>query len=185
MAVQINAVSQWLERLSAVHRNLMRRFANEEGLQLVHVEIMQYLSVSNRYSDTTQAISEYLGQTKGSISQSLGLLEEQGFVKRTQDKVDKRIYHLYLTPKGSAVTHRMFASIDLEGAEELEPGLKTLLTSIQKKNGLRGFGTCISCRFNQNPGKNSFACGLTKEKLTLEDTRKICKEHDEGASGKS
>ena len=59
MAVPINAVSQWIERLSAVHRNLMRQFANEEGLQLVHVEIMQYLSVSNRYSDTTQAISEY------------------------------------------------------------------------------------------------------------------------------
>ena len=123
MANQINAVSQWLERLSAVHRNLMRRFANEEGLQLVHVEIMQYLSVSNRYSDTTQAISEYLGQTKGSISQSLGLLEDQGFVKRTQDKIDKRIFHLSLTAKGSAVAHRMFASIDLEGAEELEPGL--------------------------------------------------------------
>ncbi len=183
MAGQLNAVSQWLERLSAVHRNLMRRFANEEGLQLVHVEIMQYLSVSNRYSDTTQAISEYLGQTKGSISQSLGLLEEQGFVKRTQDKVDKRMFHLSLTSKGSAVTHRMFASIDLEGAEELEPGLKTLLTSIQMKNGLRGFGTCISCRFNQNPGKNVFVCGLTKEKLTLEETKKICKEHDETANG--
>lgn len=183
MADQINVVSQWLERLSAVHRNLMRRFANEEGLQLVHVEIMQYLSVSNRYSDTTQAISVYLGQTKGSISQSLSLLEDQGFVKRTQDKIDKRIFHLSLTAKGSGVTHRMFASIDLEGAEKLEPALKTLLTSIQKKNGLRGFGTCISCRFNQNPGKNIFVCGLTKEKLSLEDTKKICKEHDESASG--
>lgn len=183
MTVQVNAVSQWLERLSAVHRNLMRRFANEEGLQLVHVEIMQYLSVSNRYSDTTQAISEYLGQTKGSISQSLNLLEEQGFVKRMQDKVDKRIFHLSLSAKGSAVTHRMYASIDLQGAEELEPGLKNLLTSIQKKNNLRGFGTCISCRFNQNPGKNVFVCGLTTEKLTLDDTKKICREHDEAASG--
>jgi DNA-binding MarR family transcriptional regulator len=183
MAIPIKAVSQWLERLSAVHRNLMRRFANEEGLQLVHVEIMQFLSVSNRYSDTTQAISEYLGQTKGSISQSLGLLEEQGFVKRTQDKIDKRIYHLSLTTKGSAVTHRMFASIDLEGAEKLEPSLKILLTSIQKKNSLRGFGTCISCRFNQSPGKNVFVCGLTKEKLTLEETKKICREHEEPAIG--
>ncbi len=173
-----NAVSQWLERLSAVHRNLMRRFASEEGLQLVHVEIMQYLAISNRYSDTTQAISEYLGQTKGSISQSIGVLEDQGFIKRAQDKSDKRVFHLLLSPKGAAVTHRMFASIDLKGSEELEPGLKTLLSSLQAKNGLKGFGTCITCKHNQNPGKNIFVCGLTKEKLTFDETKRICKEHE-------
>lgn len=156
----------------------MRRFANEEGLQLAHVEIMQYLSISNRYSDTTQAISEYLGQTKGSISQSIGLLEEQGFIKRAQDKSDKRIFHLSLTSKGAAVTHRMFANIDLNGSKELEPGLKALLSSIQIKNGLRGFGTCITCKHNQNPRKSVFVCGLTKEELTLEETKKICREHE-------
>ncbi len=183
MADSISAVSQWLERLSALHRNLMRRFAAEEGLQLVHVEILQYLSVCNRYSDTTQTISEYLGQTKGSISQSLGHLEENGFIKRTQDKVDKRIFHLALTVKGNSVAQRMLESINLDGADRLEPALKTMLTSIQKKNGLRGFGTCNSCKFNQNPGKNSFICGLTNEKLSSDDVKKICREHEPGASG--
>ena len=183
MADSIGAVSQWLERLSALHRNLMRRFAAEEGLQLVHVEILQYLSVCNRYSDTTQTISEYLGQTKGSISQSLGHLEENGFIKRTQDKIDKRIFHLALTAKGNSVTQRMHDSINLDGADKLEPALKETLASIQKKNGLRGFGICQSCKFNQNPGKNSFSCGLTKEKLSAEEVKKICKEHEPLASG--
>jgi MarR family transcriptional regulator, negative regulator of the multidrug operon emrRAB len=178
MTNQTNAVGQWLERLSAVHRNLMRRFANEEGLQLVHVEIMQYLSVCNRYSDTTQAISDYLGQTKGSISQSLGLLEESGFVQRAQDKKDKRVFHLSLLAKGQSVTNRMLRSIHLEGADDLEPRLKTLLTSIQKKNGFVGFGICKSCKHNQNPSKNIFVCGLTKETLTHSDLNKICKEHE-------
>jgi MarR family transcriptional regulator, negative regulator of the multidrug operon emrRAB len=173
----ISAVSQWLERLSALHRNLMRKFAAEEGLQLVHVEILQYLSICNRYSDTTQAISDYLGQTKGSISQSLGLLEDSGFIKRTQDKADKRVFHLSLIAKGQSVTNRMLQSIHLDGAESLEPQLKTLLASIQKKNGLVGFGTCKSCKHNQNPGKNNFVCGLTKESLSLSDLKKICKEH--------
>ena len=183
MADSIGAVSQWLERLSALHRNLMRRFAAEEGLQLVHVGILQYLSVCNRYSDTTQTISEYLGQTKGSISQSLGHLEENGFIKRTQDKIDKRIFHLALTAKGNSVTQRMHDSINLDGSEKLEPALKTLLTSIQKKNGLRGFDTCQSCKFNQNHGRNSFICGLTNEKLSFDDVKQICKEHQPLASG--
>ncbi len=174
----INAVSQWLERLSALHRNLIRKFATEEGLQFVHVEILQYLSVCNRYSDTTQAISDYLGQTKGSISQSLRILEEKKFVKRLQDTADRRVFHLSLLPKGIAVTSRMLESIQLDGADKLEPQLKDLLSSIQKKNELKGFGTCLSCRFNQSPGKNQFVCGITKEKLSLEDVKKICREHE-------
>lgn len=178
MANTINDVGQWIERISALHRNLMRKFAADEELQLVHVEILQYLSVCNRYSDTTQSISEYLGQTKGSISQSLGHLEEKGFIKRTQDKIDKRIFHLILSAKGHSVTERMFDTIKLEGADKVEPILKSMLIAIQKKNGLKSFGTCSSCKHNQNPGKNSFVCGLTNEKLTTEDIRQICKEHE-------
>ncbi|MCC6137262.1 MAG: winged helix-turn-helix transcriptional regulator [Bdellovibrionaceae bacterium] len=175
------ATSQWLERVFALHRNLMRKFANEEGLQLVHVEILQYLSVCNRYSDTTQAISEYLGQTKGSISQSLGNLEENGFIKKTQDKVDKRIFHLSLTTKGFSVAKRMSKIINLDGtnSNSIAPKLKLLLASIQKKHGFRGFGICKTCKFNENVGQNNFVCGLTKEKLSLQDIHKICKEHQE------
>lgn len=172
-------ISQWLERAFALHRNLMRQFANEEGLQLVHVEILQYLSVCNRYSDTTQAISEYLGQTKGSISQSLGNLEENGFIRKIQDKVDKRVFHLSLTTKGSSVIKRMSKFIDLDSSDTIVPELKLLLSSIQKKHGFRGFGICKSCKFNQNVGQSNFVCGLTKEKLSLDDIHKICKEHEE------
>ncbi len=183
MTDKTGAASQWLERLSALHRNLMRRFANEEGLQLVHVEILQYLSACNRYSDTTQAISEYLGQTKGSISQSLGNLEDNGFVKKVQDKVDKRVFHLSLTAKGLSIAQRMNKTIDLDGAEKLEPALKALLASLQKRNGLRGFGICHSCKFNQSTGPNSFVCGLTKEKLSSSDVKKLCREHEDRATG--
>ncbi|PIS11275.1 MAG: MarR family transcriptional regulator [Bdellovibrio sp. CG10_big_fil_rev_8_21_14_0_10_47_8] len=182
MANSVIAVSQWIERLSALHRSLMRKFAAEEGLQLVHIEILQYLSVSNRYSNTTQVISEYLGQTKGSISQSLSHLQEYGFIKRTQDNNDKRVFHLSITTKGLSVAERLLDSINLDGPEDLEPALKVMLATIQRKNGLRSFGTCLSCKYNQNPGKNLFVCGLTKEKLSTNDVKKICKEHEPATS---
>ena len=183
MADEISGASQLLERFSALHRSLMRRFASEEGLQLVHVEILQYLSACNRYSDTTQVISEYLGQTKGSISQSLGNLEENGFIKKTQDKIDKRVFHLSLTVNGQSVVQRMTKTIDLDGAEKQEPALKKILASLQKRNGLRGFGICQSCRYNQSTGPNSFVCGLTNEKLSSTDMKKLCKEHEDEATG--
>ncbi len=113
----------------------------------------------------------------------LGHLEEQGFIKRNQDKIDKRIFHLVLTAKGNSVSQRMFENIKLDGTERLEPALKIILATIQRKNGLRGFGTCRSCKFNQNPEKNSFVCGLTNEKLSMNDVEKICREHEPIASG--
>lgn len=179
MIKSTSSVSHWLIRISAAHRNLMRRISNNEGFQVVHLEIMVYLSVCNRYSDTTGAISEYLGQTKGSISQSLNLLEQQGFVKREQDGLDRRVYHLSLTENGLAATHLLFSSLDLDELESLELGLQSLLTSLQKRNGLQGFGICVSCKFNQKIDDHVFLCGLTNEKLTLDDTTKICREHED------
>ena len=167
-----------LERLTALHRNLIRRFAAEEGLQLVHVEILQYLSICNRYSNTTKAMSEYLGQTKGSISQSLGHLEKSNFIKRSQDKVDKRIYHISLSPKGMAVTERLTKGIDLDGSCKVGPELKELLSSIQMKNGLKGFNTCLSCKYNKSLNRNMFVCGLTNERLSAVEVKKICREHE-------
>lgn len=178
MAKFLGEVGQLIERLTALNRNLLRQFATEEGLQLVHVEILQYLSICNRYSDSTQAISEYLGQTKGSISQSIGHLENHDFIKKVQDKIDKRIFHISLSSRGEAVTERLLKKIDMGGSGEFEPVLKTMLTSIQKKNGLKGFNTCVSCKFNQNPKKNTFVCGLTNERLSTDDVKKICREHD-------
>lgn len=174
----LDGAGQLLERLTSLNRNLLRRLAVEEGLQLVHVEILQYLSICNRYSDSAQAISEYLGQTKGSISQSLAHLEDNGFIKKAQDKTDKRIFHISIAAKGMKITNRLCKTTEFDDSIRVEPVLKAMLTSIQRKNGLKGFNTCLSCKFNQNPKKNTFVCGLTNERLSTDDVKKICREHD-------
>jgi MarR family transcriptional regulator, negative regulator of the multidrug operon emrRAB len=166
-----------IERLSALHRSLLRKFAAEEGLQFVHIEILQYLSICNHYSDTTQAISEFLGQTKGSLSQSLSHLESHSYLKRSQDKRDKRIFHLILLAKGLAVCERLSESVQAPETPMQDPGFELMLRRLQIKNKLQGFGICSTCIHNQNPGKNLFVCGLTGEKLTVADTEKICREH--------
>jgi len=170
----------WIERLSALHRNLLRKFAAEEGLQLVHIEVLQYLSICNHYSDTARALTEYLGQTKGSISQSLAHLEEQGFVKRVQDKADKRSFHLSLTPKSRKIVARLdeALAIDITGGEQAQSLLKNVLRAFQQKNEMRSFGVCATCKYNQSPSKDNFHCGLTNEALTAEQTSRICREHE-------
>lgn len=95
----MNRISQLIERIGALQRSEMRRYALEHGLQMVHLEVLSYLQRCNRYSNTTQALSDFLGQTKGSISQTVGFLEGEGYIKRVQDQNDKRVFHLELNAR--------------------------------------------------------------------------------------
>ncbi|MBS1984986.1 MAG: winged helix-turn-helix transcriptional regulator [Bdellovibrionales bacterium] len=175
----MDRLSVWLERLSALHRNLLRTFANQEGLQLVHVEILRYLSACNRYSNTSGALTEYLGQTKGSISQSVAFLETNQWIKRTRDPKDKRSYHLELSAKGQRLVTRLEAEFKLESDPTTPLALQELLRQLQTEHGLRSFGVCATCKYNQNPQKDVFRCGLTNEELTLADVGLLCREHEE------
>lgn len=171
----------WLERLSSLHHSLMRKAAGAEGLQLVHFEIMRYLSLCNRYSNTAQALSEYLGQTKGSISQSLKFLEEHGYIERRPDVQDKRYVRLFLTEAGKESLERMAAGLIPDTAEDpaLTDSLKRMLGAWQKTGDLKGFGQCRSCKYNLHPAEGgAFFCALLQEKLSVEDVEKICREHE-------
>lgn len=157
----------------------MRKIAQDESLQMVHIEIIQYLSICNRYSNTTQSISEYLGQTKGSISQSLSILEGMQLVKRTQDKNDKRVFHLALTTKGEILSRRLKINFegDLPNSDKFMDLFMELLSALQKKNNLKSFGQCSTCKFNESLVGGKVRCGLTLENLSKEDINKICREH--------
>lgn len=184
--IGVPPLEAWLERLSALHRSVLRRAAADEGLSLVHVEVIQYLARCNRYSNTTQALSDYLGQTKGSISQSLSYLEGKRLVRRQQDTADRRVFHLLLTAKGEQLAERLSTLLDLEdppalqevserGAEEL---LRETLRRLQQQHGLKAFGICRECRYNQPQSKSSFRCGLTGETLMLVEASQLCRDFD-------
>ena len=59
-------------------RTELRKAGADEALQPVHLQALIYLARANRYSNTPQALAEYLGLTKGTVSQTLLLLDRQG-----------------------------------------------------------------------------------------------------------
>ncbi len=180
-------IYSYIERLSNLLKNEQRRVGADYGLQPVQLEALHYLTICNRYSDTPKGVTEYLGQTKGTVSQSLILLQKKGFITKHQDSDDKRITHLKLTKEGkqalaSSIPPPLFinACNDLpESAQnEIYNNLKLLLTSIQKSNNMKSFGVCATCRFIINDEHGNSMCDLTKEKLSQTDTTLICLEHE-------
>ena len=182
-----NTIFTLLERLSNLLRNEMRKEGSAYGLQPIQLEALHYLSLCNRYSDTPKGVTEYLGQTKGTVSQSLKILEQKGFIVKIQDVDDKRITHLHLTKDGEKILSEVIPSkafsqiaqtLDATLQEDIAIHLATLLRGLQKVNNMKSFGVCNTCKyFVKNEDGSSF-CDLTKENLSDEDSLHICLEHE-------
>ncbi|GJM06263.1 MAG: hypothetical protein DHS20C09_22590 [marine bacterium B5-7] len=170
----------WLERLSSLYKSQMRLAVSAEGFQLVNLEIMQYLSMCNVYSNTAQALSEYLGQTKGSISQSLKIMENSGHIARKVCEKDKRMMRIFLTEKGRLSLARMTKNLVTMPTEDpkISDGIQSLLKVWQAQHNHKGFGQCQSCRYHLAKDNAQFKCGLTDELLPVQEGLKLCREHD-------
>lgn len=174
------SIAPVIERLSSLRRAALRRVAANQEIQLIHAEILEYLALCNHYSNTPQAVVEYLSQTKGSISQSLKLMEGKGLILRKVSKEDKRSLRLSLTAKGRRRWEQISEALPRMEVADISVSncLAKLLQSLQTQQGNKGFSICHTCRYNEILDKTHFRCGLTGEDLSLSDTQKICREHE-------
>jgi DNA-binding MarR family transcriptional regulator len=178
-------VFRLVERISALIRSEERRKCAELGLQQVHLQILDYLARCNRFSDTSAALANYLGLTKGTVSSSLQIMESKGFIGKTADAGDKRVVHLSLLEKGREILllarpEDLFnrASLLLNpGIEEtMNDAVAQVLTALQKANRSQAFGLCKTCKHFTVAGEGFF-CALTRQPLSMSDSEKICQEH--------
>jgi len=185
--METKQINDYIERLSNLLRNEMRREGAEYGLQPVQLEALHYLSICNRYSNTPMGVTEYLGQTKGTVSQSLKVLEKKAFLTKHADKNDKRITHLKVSTTGKKLLKKSIpAPLFTQACEHLNEqsktqiitGLNELLHAVQRSNGMKSFGICRTCRYNQKNEDGSYFCDLTKEPLSQSDVQLICREHE-------
>lgn len=169
---------------------LTRSGASVDGLNPAQWEALRYLARANRFSRTPAALADYLGSTRGTVSQTLIALEQKGFVSRTQSIRDKRSIELELAPHAEKALRddplialardlAATAGADIEG---IATTLRAALYRAVARNGGRAFGACHTCRhFQRNIGATSRAqhrCGLLEEPLSEADSRAICVEQE-------
>ena len=186
-AMNSSRLYEHIERISNLVRTSVRKAGLIHGLQPVQTEALHYLSRCNHYSNTPVAVADYLGLTKGTVSQTLGVLVQDGFVKKTIDLKDRRVVHLQVTPRGEKVLNDLVPpQILTSGLENLPAAmndqvgslLELLLLALQQANGLKSFGTCKTCCHHRVQENGLRMCGLTQEMLAEADGEKICREHD-------
>lgn len=176
-------IAELIERLG----RLVRAQSHAADLNPAQWEALRYLARCNRFSNTAGALTAYLGVTKGTVSQTLNALERKRLIARKADPASRRVVRLTLTRAGRA----LLASDPLlqvaEAAAALAPdmrahadaALSALLASLQRRNGLRPFGACRTCRhFRRDAaGKGAHFCALISQPLSEEDSDRLCSEH--------
>lgn len=175
-----------IEHMNNLIRSEERKKCAALGLQEVHLQVLTYLSCCNRYSDTPAALTNYLGRTMGTVSQTLSLLEKKGYIKKMQDLSDKRVVHLVLTVEGRAIMEQakpaelFIKALSLMGKqnaiERYVNCFDNALTALQVAHHAQTFGVCRTCR-HITQTEDGQACSLFKEKLSLDDSQKICQYH--------
>jgi DNA-binding MarR family transcriptional regulator len=185
MAGQEQAAGELHELLLRIAA-LLRSLAREAGLEPAQLQALDYLARCNRYSDTPAAVSDYLGATRGSVSQTLASLVERGLVERCADAADGRVVHLAPTAAGRRALARALppesladacAELGAARSARLAQELRALLAEIQRAGRGAAFGVCRSCAHFRREGAGRFRCGLTQEALSASDSEKLCREH--------
>jgi MarR family transcriptional regulator, negative regulator of the multidrug operon emrRAB len=171
-----------LERLSALVQQAVRDDAARQGLLPIHWQVLAYLARANRYSDIPIAVAEYLGITRGTVSQTLAVLERKGLIAKEADERHGKRIHLTLTTAGEALLAQGWAErleqvlADSGTAEaHLRNDLAALVKALQQVNGNRAFGVCRQCEHFRIEGA-AHRCGLTGEPLAASQIVKICRE---------
>lgn len=174
-----------IERISSLLRSEERKKYAAIGLQPVHGQVLEYLAKCNKYSNTHASVAEYLGLTKGTVSQSIQILERKRYLQKTIDSLDGRVVHLSLTNAGASLVDELKPLDIFKQAEHkvshqefdnIENALQTTLGLLQKVNQSKSFGMCRTCE-HFSVIEHHYRCGLTDEDLERDDTDKICRDH--------
>lgn len=179
-------IYEYSERITNLLRAEAWKVSATYALQPIQLQMLHYLSICNRYSNTPVAVSEYFQLTKGTVSQSLKVLEARGYVEKQPDPKDGRSVHLLVSATGAVLLAQYWPPLLLHSAaqlltaeeqEQIRQTLHILLIKLQAVNQQQCFGICATCRYHQRETEN-YRCGLTGEVLLPNEIELICREHE-------
>lgn len=171
---QIRALINRLARLNAAE-------TWEANLNPAQIAALGYLSRANRFSRAPSHVAEYLGTTRGTMSQTLKALERKSYVNERRSETDKRSIVYDLTDTGIVVVAhkcgllRAIDDLPAEERDQVRRGLSEILMARLTANGGRSFGICKNCAYHRSNDDGAY-CALLSLPLAPEEREQICHE---------
>lgn len=142
---------------------------------------LSYLARANRFSRSPSVVAEYLGATRGTVSQTLKALLRKGLIEESPNPNDKRSISYKVTEEGAALAdqrrllHDVLEGLSDDDRTALESQLTRIVGSALKARGLKTFGSCKTCRHHRSQGAQPH-CTLLDLPLRPGEEDQICVE---------
>jgi DNA-binding MarR family transcriptional regulator len=187
----------WGERVVADLIAQLGRIAHGEGfvsgLTPAQWAALRYLSRANRFSRTVSAFAEYHATTRGTASQTIKSLVNQGYLTRTRSERDGRSARLDVTEKGKTALADDPVDILIDAAGtlsstarmSLKSALERMVRHVAEVYGKCQFGICPSCLYLRGDGscaegKPPYECGFFNEPLVEAELDRLCVNFEPG-----
>jgi len=185
--VSRHELAELLEQIGRIAYNAGSR----AGLTPAQWTALRFFSRANRFSRTVSAFAEFHSTTRGTASQTIKGLVQQGYLTRCRSERDARSSSLKTTQK-------TLAALEYDPLEDLVQAagvvsertratlavhLTLVLGDLAARRGRRYFGSCTSCAHFQGaglPGAEYF-CGLVREQLAATEIEQICVKFQPGS----
>jgi len=177
------AIASLVDRLSRLAHSLQY----SQGLNPAQWNALRFLARANKYSASPGVLAEYLGTTKGTVSQTLISLETKGLIQRIRCDDDRRKVRLGLTRAGEAMLQldplreieRASAAVPVQDRDCLQAALTTIVNDLCTRQEGPRFGVCGACCHlvsSDEAGScdGTRRCGLTKDPLDSGELAQIC-----------
>jgi DNA-binding MarR family transcriptional regulator len=126
---------------------LQEAFINQYIDASVTMNEVHLMEAIERFGSPTMAqVSQSMMVTPGTLSTSIKRMEKKGYVTRRQNKTDRRVYHLSITPKANQILaiHKEFhqrmidgivtnPDVDLQSVSQTLTALLTFFENLKKE----------------------------------------------------
>lgn len=103
------SIGVWISILHRYRRNYIIKRLEKHGA--LGSSFLLVLTVYHNYGVSQEKVSELLKTDKASIARAVKKLQQEGYLTREPDTVDKRAYKLYLSAKAQALVPEIQSAV--------------------------------------------------------------------------
>ncbi len=137
------------------------------GLTPAKWAVLRYFARANRFSRIVSSFAEFHATTRGTVSQTVKVLVEHGYLSRTRSSLDGRSIRFDLTEQAHAALRedpvedvaRAVSQLPPQAQAEMAGSLRRILAELARRRGGRNFGSCATCgHLNRCEDGDTFRC---------------------------
>ena len=150
------------------------------GLTQAQWMALRFFARANRFSRNVSGFADFHATTRGTASQTVKSLVEQGYLERTRSDKDGRSARFDLTPLADNklaedpmdALVRAVGTLDARRKKQAAESLQQIMISLARERRGTMLGACTLCGHLRTGG--TFHCRLMQESLEASELEQLC-----------